>query len=229
MDIASKMNDYIMNMLNSLDDDTPIRDFRDLWLSKREEFDAILNVGEPKGEPKGEPSEYVKFCRENRQEVKDSNPDMKGIDIMRELARMWKIKKPTKSKKSKDSDDGERKLEQVEDKPVVTKTISTKTIVSKKAKDSDDGERKLEQVEDKPVVAKTISTKTIVSKPKENDKEDDDNTDYIRFCKENRTKIKEKHLDMNPLEVTRELVKEWRKLQNITLDEIRNIIGQAME
>jgi hypothetical protein len=196
MDIASKMNDYIMNMLNSLDDDTPIRDFRDLWLSKREEFDAILNVGEPKGEPKGEPSEYVKFCRENRQEVKDSNPDMKGIDIMRELARMWKIKKPTKSKKSKDSDDGERKLEQVEDKPVVTKTISTKTIVSK---------------------------------PKENDKEDDDNTDYIRFCKENRTKIKEKHLDMNPLEVTRELVKEWRKLQNITLDEIRNIIGQAME
>ena len=208
MDIASKMNDYIMNMLNSLDDDTPIRDFRDLWISKREEFDDILNVGEPKEEPKeepkGEPSEYVKFCRENRQEVKDSNPDMKGVDIMRELARMWKIKKPTKSKKAKesDSDDGERKLEQVEDKPTVRKTTVRKTIASK------------------PKVSK---------KPKEDDKEDDDNTDYIRFCKENRTKIKEKHQDMNPLEVTRELVKEWRKLQNITLDEIRNIIGQAME
>jgi hypothetical protein len=224
MDIASKMNDYIMNILNSLDDDTPIRDFRDLWISKREEFDDILNVGEPKeepkepkeepkeepkGEPKGEPSEYVKFCRENRQQVKDNNPDMKGVDIMRELARMWKIKKPTKSKKVKesDSDDGERKLEQVEDKPTMTKTTVSKTTVNK-----------------------TIASKPRVSKkPKEDDKEDDDNTDYIRFCKENRAKIKEKYPDMNPLEVTRELVKEWRKLQNITLDEIRNIIGQAME
>jgi len=33
---------------------------------------------------------YFFFCQENRQDVKDSNPNMKSVDISQELNKMWK-------------------------------------------------------------------------------------------------------------------------------------------
>jgi hypothetical protein len=40
-----------------------------------------------------EPTAYVLFCRKHREEVKNGNPQMKAVDITRELARLWKISK----------------------------------------------------------------------------------------------------------------------------------------
>ena len=42
---------------------------------------------------KKEPTAYVLFCRKHREEVKNGNPQMKAVDITRELARLWKISK----------------------------------------------------------------------------------------------------------------------------------------
>lgn len=50
----------------------------------------------------------------------------------------------------------------------------------------------------------------------------------MKFCSENRAKIKAKYPEMNPIEVTKELAKEWKKQQLATRDEIRNIIGEAI-
>lgn len=213
MSIFDMVDDYVMNMLNDLGDDIPIGDFRKLWLEKKGELEAKISrvvqpteeakeqpkeedTGEAKIQPKEEssekakvqatekqPSEYVKFCRDNRQEVKERNPEMKGVDIMRELARMWK--------ENKNITKGRARPE----KP--KKPIDNKSRIKAKDKKSED-------------------------KAKAEAKSEDE---YIVFCNENRLKIKEKYPEMNPLEITRELAKEWKKTRR---NQIRNIIEQAI-
>lgn len=196
-----------MNMLSNVEDDMRIREFRELWISKRGELDAIFDDGEtkcgvsqPQVQVKSEhenvphvsklPSEYVVFCRIHREEVKLKNPEMKSVDITRELARLWKIEKETRVKK------------QV--KPQEEKQIEPKKKLVIKAK--------------------------VMSKPKpEVLSKEEDETEYITFCKETRLKIKEKYPEMNPLEITRELANEWKKHQLVARNEITSIIEQSIE
>ena len=263
------VNDYIMNMLESLGDDMNIGEFKKVWISKREEFENVLTqVAEPIGfptqvgpqvgpqepEPKTEvrkkvngkfPSEYVMFCRLHREEVKVNNPKMKGVDITRELARLWKIEKADRVKKPKEI---ENKVEiEIEKKPKKeTKTRLKKVLVTmtpsgldvnfvdveSKQEGKQDGKQdgKQEGKQDGKQEGKEKKSEVKGKRKKVNKKENEKQSEeeYMIFCNENRLKIKEKHPDMNPLEVTRELAKEWKIHQLTTRDGIRNIIEQAI-
>ena len=220
-----QVNDYVMSMINSIGDDMNIADFRRLWLSKKGEFGEMFGekvevVVVTKDSVEKEPSAYVKFCRERRQELKDRNPELKGIDITRELARLWKIYK-VKGKNIQE----EKKQEVVkvvnEGKPVVVKEVN----VSNEGKPVVVKEKKAKKIKDEiPKTKKITRAKKVESKSTED-------PEFIQYCNENRMKIKEKYPDMSPLEITRELATEWKKHRmnyNDNLQEIRNIINQAM-
>lgn len=252
------VNDYIMNMLESLGDDMNIGEFKKVWISKREEFENVLSqVAEPIGfptqvgpqvrhqvgpqepEPETEvrrkvngklPSEYVMFCRLHREEVKVNNPKMKGVDITRELARLWKIEKADRVKKPKEI---ENKVEiEIEKKPKKETKTRLKKVLTPSGLDVNfvDVESKQEGKQDGKQEGKEKKSEVKGKRKKVNKKENEKQSEeeYMIFCNENRLKIKEKHPDMNPLEVTRELAKKWKIHQLTTRDGIRNIIEQAI-
>ena len=220
-----QVNDYVMSMINSIGDDMNIADFRRLWLSKKGEFGEMFGekvevVVVTKDSVEKEPSAYVKFCRERRQELKDRNPELKGIDITRELARLWKIYK-VKGKNIQE----EKKQEVVkvvnEGKPVVVKEVN----VSNEGKQAVVKEKKTKKIKDEMPKTKKIT------RAKKGESKSSEDPEFIQYCNENRMKIKEKYPDMSPLEITRELATEWKKHRvnyNDNLQEIRNIINQAM-
>jgi hypothetical protein len=245
-----QVNDYVMSMINSIGDDMNIADFRRLWLSKKGEFGEMFGekvevVVAPKESLEKEPSAYVKFCRERRQELKDRNPELKGIDITRELARLWKIYKvkgkniqeEKKQEVVKVVNEGNQEVVNImnERKPVVVKEVNVenegKPVVVKEVN---------VEKERKPAVVKEKKTKKIkdeipkvkkITRVKKGESKSSEEPEFIQYCNENRIKIKEKYPDMSPLEITRELATEWKKHRmnyNDNLQEIRNIINQAM-
>jgi hypothetical protein len=122
-----------------------------------------------------------------------------------------------------------------EGKPVVVKEVNVsnegKPVVVKEVNVSNEGkqvvvkEKKAKKIKDEiPKTKKITRAKKVESKSTED-------PEFIQYCNENRMKIKEKYPDMSPLEITRELATEWKKHRmnyNDNLQEIRNIINQAM-
>jgi|LakMenE18May11ns_1017448.scaffolds.fasta_scaffold9958677_15 hypothetical protein len=221
MPTFEQVNDYVMNMINSIGDDMNIVDFRRLWLSKNGEFGEMFKKKiTPKDSVEKEPSAYVKFCRDHRQQVKDSNTEMKGVDITRELARLWKLEKGKGPVQESKKEVVEKGPVQESKKGEKVKGIKTKVIKAVKPK----------------VIKETISKVNKVTRRKKKEVED---PDFIEYCNENRIKMKEKYPVMSPLEITRELAKEWKEQRinrpeeirinyDDNRDEIRNIINEAM-
>jgi hypothetical protein len=66
--------------------------------------------------PKGAKNAFIFFCSDNREEVKDENPDMKLKEITQRLGKMWKdvdeeLKEEYKEKAKQDKERYERELE----------------------------------------------------------------------------------------------------------------------
>ena len=232
------VNGYIMNMLETLQDDMNIADFKKLWLSKTEELKQLLESSvqaEPELIRKKEngklPSEYVLFCRMKREEVKASNPEMKGVDITRELARLWKLEKENRAKDINKEHQPELKHKIVRKqslkKVVVTPTENGIDVTFEDTTKQKPKRNKVQKKqEEKQEETKLKPKKRKVQKVQET--EEEDSGGYMKFCSENRAKIKAKYPEMNPIEVTKELAKEWKKQQLATRDEIRNIIVEAI-
>ena len=233
------VNGYIMNMLETLQDDMNIADFKKLWVSKTEELKQLLESSvqaEPVSEPEiiirkkenGKlPSEYVLFCRMKREEVKASNPEMKGVDITRELARLWKLEKENRVKEHQPELKPKNVRKQSLKKVVVTPTENGIDVTFEDTTKQKPKRNKVQKKqEEKQEETKLKPKKRKVQKVQES--EEEDSGGYMKFCSENRAKIKAKYPEMNPIEVTKELAKEWKKQQLATLDEIRNIIGEAI-
>ena len=233
------VNGYIMNMLETLQDDMNIADFKKLWVSKTEELKQLLESSvqaEPVSEPEiiirkkenGKlPSEYVLFCRMKREEVKASNPEMKGVDITRELARLLKLEKENRVKEHQPELKPKNVRKQSLKKVVVTPTENGIDVTFEDTTKQKPKRNKVQKKqEEKQEETKLKPKKRKVQKVQES--EEEDSGGYMKFCSENRAKIKAKYPEMNPIEVTKELAKEWKKQQLATLDEIRNIIGEAI-
>lgn len=87
--------------------------------------------------PKAAVNAYILFSRDNRDDVKSENPDMKAIDITKKLAEMWKesdedLKKEYKEKSEQDKERYTKELESYVPKegfqnPKEKKTKSKKT------------------------------------------------------------------------------------------------------
>lgn len=233
------VNGYIMNMLETLQDDMNIADFKKLWLSKTEELKQLLESSvqaEPELIRKKEngklPSEYVLFCRMKREEVKASNPEMKGVDITRELARLWKLEKENRVKEHQPEFKPKNVRKQSLKKVVVTPTENGIDVTFEEKPQRNKVQKKQEEKQEETNIKKDKEVGKLKPKKRKVQKvqesEEEDSGGYMKFCSENRAKIKAKYPEMNPIEVTKELAKEWKKQQLATLDEIRNIIGEAI-
>lgn len=87
------------------DNDKVMKIVRKLVNCKKSKKVSIKDENSPK---KGK-SAYIFFCSENRQSVKDENPEMKSTEILSELGRQWremseKEKQPFVNKALKDKE-----------------------------------------------------------------------------------------------------------------------------
>jgi hypothetical protein len=140
--------------------------------------------------PKRGCSSYIFFCKHNRSDVKDDNPDMKGTDVTRELGRIWREETSDKNKKryiKEATEDKERYLEEMK-----YYTPSAEWLAEAEASDSDDGKKKRKKSTRKPGPKRARSS-------------------YIYFCTDMRSKVKEDNEDMDAKEVTAELGRLWRE------------------
>ncbi len=155
-----------------------------------------------KDAPKGVKTAYMFYASDNRASVKESNPDMKGPAISKQLGLNWKS----------ESDEIKNKYKQLEEED---KIRFNNEISEYKGAGN-------EEVESEPE-PKTKNTKKTSKKAKE-DKEVKDKTKkveptsgnkkkaFIKFCKEKRKSVKEDNKDKGVKEITHILSKMWLEL-----------------
>ena len=142
--------------------------------------------------PKRGCSSYIFFCKDKRTEVKETNPDMKGTEVTKELGRIWREETSDKQKKkySKQATaDKERYLEEMKD---YTPSAEWLAEAEASASDSEGGKTKRKKSNRKTGPKRARSA-------------------YIFFCTEMRSKVKEDNDDMDAKEVTAELGRLWRE------------------
>ena len=134
--------------------------------------------------PKRNLTSYILFCQDKRTEVKDSNPNLKGVDITKKLGLLWnESSEKVKAKYTKRAvKDKTRYTEEMKDY-----TPSAEWLVES---DSDTG------------------SKTKTNKPRTGPKKV--SSAYIFFCKDMRDNIKDNNPDMDSKDVTRELGRLWK-------------------
>jgi hypothetical protein len=149
--------------------------------------------------PKKALSAYILFCNANRDDIKKENPEMKFVDITRELGSRWnnlsaKDKQVYTDLHDKDVERYQKEIESsgVQVQPPAKK--STKEKVEKPKK---------EAVEKKPKDVKTSSTE-----PKRG------MSAYIYFCKEMRPVVKDEIPDIASNEILKELGRRWQLLSD---------------
>jgi hypothetical protein len=133
--------------------------------------------------PKKGKSSYIYFCIEQRAEITKNNPDMSAKDIIRELGRVWREETTEK------------------DKVRYTKmSLKDKEVYEEQMKSY------VPPVGLNPTNAKS-SLKVKNTGPKRG------LSSYIFFCKENRSLVKEENPDLSTKELTSELGKKWREME----------------
>ena len=135
--------------------------------------------------PKGAKNAYIFFCADNREQVKEENPEMKSTEIVSELARLWQeVDEDMKAKyQQKASEDKQRYQEEMSD------YVPSDEEASPKGKGS----------------AKKGSAKKDPNAPK------GAKNAYILFCADNREQVKEENSEMSSKEIISELARLWKE------------------
>ena len=135
--------------------------------------------------PKGAKNAYIFFCADNREQVKEENPEMKSTEIVSELARLWQeVDEDMKAKyQQKASEDKQRYQEEMSD------YVPSDEEASPKGKGS----------------AKKGSAKKDPNAPK------GAKNAYIFFCADNREQVKEENSEMSSKEIISELARLWKE------------------
>ena len=104
--IMSILNDYIQKFIDSSIEkyeEFDIENFSTVWLNKKNQnklqklIESKILVGKSSSgkktkdlnKPKSARSAYLYFCNENRQKIRDDNPDLKITEITKILANQW--------------------------------------------------------------------------------------------------------------------------------------------
>jgi hypothetical protein len=135
--------------------------------------------------PKRGCSSYIFFCKEKRDEVKQSNPGFKGTDVTKELGRIWREQTSEDDKKpyiDQASADKERYLAEMLDYTPSGDWVKT-----------------------------TDTKKTKNTKKKTNTGPKRARSSYIFFCTEMRAQVKQDNDDMDAKEITSEMGRLWRE------------------
>jgi hypothetical protein len=132
--------------------------------------------------PKKNCSSYIFFCKDTRSTVKEDNSEFKGTEITKELGRLWREL------------DDEQKLPFVEqadlDKVRYQEEMKTYTPSVEASEEESDGKK---------------PKKTRKPGPKKA------SSSYLFFCKEQRSKTKVSHPEMDAKDITRKLRRMWKE------------------
>jgi hypothetical protein len=136
--------------------------------------------------PKKNCSSYIFFCKDMRESVKSENPDLKGTEITKEIANLWK------------------KLEEDDKGPFIEKAEADKQRYLDEMKSYTPSEGfSNEESEGKTKAKKTKKTRKPGPKKA--------SSSYLFFCKEQRSKVKALYPDMDSKDITRELGRVWKE------------------
>ena len=136
--------------------------------------------------PKKNCSSYIFFCKDMRESVKSENPDLKGTEITKEIANLWK------------------KLEEDDKGPFIEKAEADKQRYLDEMKSYTPSEGfSNEESEGKTKAKKTKKTRKPGPKKA--------SSSYLFFCKEERPKVKALYPDMDSKDITRELGRVWKE------------------
>ena len=133
--------------------------------------------------PKKNCSSYIFFCKDMRENVKSENPDLKGTEITKEIANMWK------------------KLEEDDKGPFIEKAEADKQRYLDEMKSYIPSEG-FSNEESEGKAKKTKKTRKPGPKKA--------SSSYLFFCKEQRSKVKALYPDMDSKDITRELGRVWK-------------------
>ena len=133
--------------------------------------------------PKGAKNAYIFFCADNREQVKEENPEMKSTEIVSELARLWQeADEEVKAEyQEKAAQDKQRYQEEMAD------YVPSDEEASPKGKNSKGSAKKDPNA---PKGAKNA---------------------YIFFCSEKREQVKEENSEMSAKEIISELARLWQE------------------
>ena len=158
--------------------------------------------------PKGKKSAYIFFCSDNRDAAKtEIGKEGKATDVTKLIATWWNELKADEDR----SDELEKYNKMAADDKIryeqetngVEETPEPKKVKSKKSKVPNDEGKSDEESEHKK--GKKIKSD---DKPKSGKKMNG----YTQFCSSNRASVKEDNPEMSATEITKELARQWKEL-----------------
>jgi hypothetical protein len=158
--------------------------------------------------PKGKKSAYIFFCSDNRDAAKSEiGTDGKATDVTKLLATWWNELKADEDR----SDELEKYNKMAADDKIryeqetngVEETSESKKIKGKKNKSQIDEGKSDEESEPKKGKKIKSDDKPQISKK---------TNGYTYFCKTNRASVKEDNPEMSATEITKELARQWKEL-----------------
>jgi upstream-binding transcription factor len=168
--------------------------------------------------PKKPKSAYLIFCQENREKIKEENPDIQPKEILSKLGSLWQTIK---------NEPGSKKYikKAVEDKTRYDSEISEYSPSEEYNKVMEEYKDNPENFEKKTKTKKTKKEKKVVdpNKPKK------PQTIFFKYSKEMRDKVKEEHPEMKTDEIAKELGRRWKnEVSDEEKDEYKNLFKTEM-
>jgi hypothetical protein len=174
--------------------------------------------------PKGKKSAYIFFCAENRDAAKtEIGKDGKATDVTKLLATWWNDLKADEDrsdeleKYNKMAADDKLRYEQ-EKGGVVLKNDEEKTPKPKKGKSKTEDIPQSDEEEISEL--KKSKSKKSEDKPKSAKKMNG----YTHFCSTNRASVKEDNPEMSATEITKELARQWKQLDEDEQNEWKQVV-----
>ena len=178
--------------------------------------------------PKGKKSAYIFFCAEHRDAAKtELGKEGKATDVTKLLATWWNELKADDDrsdeleKYTKLAEDDKRRFEQETSGVAALQSDEEETPKPKKGKKSkaqvDEGKS---DEEPEPKKGKSKKSKS-EDKPQSGKK----TNGYTRFCSSNRASVKEDNPEMSATEITKELARQWKELDEDEQNEWKEVVA----
>ena len=190
---SNKMSKAIKELFSKLrEDDTEftIDDFEEQVMEIVKDLEKSVKKSKKKKDPKAPKknvSAWVMFCKANRAQVKEENPDLKPKEIMSKLAALWKV--------AKDDEDvmAEFKVQADADKERYAEEMKDYVPSEEEFGDGEKKKKKRVKLPGQPKGAKSA---------------------WLYFCEAERKVLKKEKSELKGKEIMPELAKRWKKLKN---------------
>ena len=170
-----------------------------------------------KNAPKGAKSAYMLYSADNRDSVKESNPDMKGPEISKQLGLNWKSESEDVKNKYKNLAEEDKKRFDTENEEYSRKNTEEEVVttdIPKKSnkKASKESEKKVKEKTSEKKVKEKTSEKKVKEKTTKDPSDANKKKAFVKFCKEKRSSVKDDNKGKSVKEITEILKEMWLEL-----------------